>query len=507
MKEGKELKKEKETKREKKKDPLSKKPGATETGMHSGTKGKILKSTVIGVLVIPLFFGWSTPAPKGTSYAGPPSAVSDIRLLYDLTYRKGQETIHEQRILNEQLDMIREAREFIVADLFLYNDYYNKSDVSYPDSTRQMTEALIARKKEVKDLKVYLITDEINNSYRADMNDQFQLLEENGITIIITDLSKVRDSNPLYSGYYRSYFRHFGQGQEGWLRNPFGDNGPKVNVRNYLRLLNFKANHRKVLITDQEAMVSSANPHDASAYHSNIAFRFRGEAAASLLETEKAVASFSGTEISGVEYRYDPANLRAETSVTVVTEDKIKEEILDSLEHTESGDKVMLGMFYLSHREIIDELLAAAKRGVTVRVILDPNKDAFGFEKSGIPNRQTAAELTEQSDGAIQVRWYLTQGEQYHAKILGVYKENEAILIGGSANYTRRNLDNYNMETDLMVKVKAEDSLAAEFQDYFDRIWFNRGGIYTGDYSEYEDSSLWKVLVYRFQEKTGLSTF
>ncbi|MDF2656389.1 MAG: hypothetical protein K0R19_2863, partial [Bacillota bacterium] len=170
-------------------------------------------------------------------------------------------------------------------------------------------------------------------------------------------------------------------------------------------------------------------------------------------------------------------------------------------------DKVMLGMFYLSHREIIDELLAAAKRGVTVRVILDPNKDAFGFEKSGIPNRQTAAELTEQSDGAIQVRWYLTQGEQYHAKILGVYKENEAILIGGSANYTRRNLDNYNMETDLMVKVKAEDSLAAEFQDYFDRIWFNRDGIYTGDYSEYEDSSLWKVLVYRFQEKTGLSTF
>ena len=471
------------------------------------TKGKILKGTVIGALVIPLFFGWSTPAPMGTSYAGPPSAVSDIRLLYDLTYRKGQETIHEQRILNEQLTMIRGAKEFIVADLFLYNDYYNKANGNYPDSTRQMTEALIARKKEVKDLKVYLITDEINNSYSAASNEQFQLLEANGITVIITDLSKVRDSNPLYSGYYRAYFRHFGQGKDGWLGNPFGENGPKVNIRNYLRLLNFKANHRKVLITDQEAMVSSANPHDASSYHSNIPFRFGGEAAASLLETEKAVASFSGTEISGIEYHYDPSDLRAETTVTIVTEDKIKTAILEALKGTEPGDHVMLGMFYLSHREIIDELLAAAKRGVSVRVVLDPNKDAFGFEKSGIPNRQTAAELTDQSGGVIQVRWYLTQGEQYHAKIIGVYKENEAILIGGSANYTRRNLDNYNMETDLMVKVAAEDPLAAEFQEYFDRIWYNRDGSYTGDYSEYEDDSLWKVLVYRFQEKTGLSTF
>lgn len=489
------------------KAPKGGKPTGSETVMRSRTKEKILKGTVIGVLVIPLFFGWSTPAPKGTSYAGPPSGVSDIRLLCDLTYRKGQETIHEQRILEEQLSMIREAKEFIVADLFLYNDFYNTEAGSYPDSTRQMTEALIARKKEVKDLKIYLITDEINNSYRADMNEQFQLLEENGITVIITDLDKVRDSNPLYSGYYRAYFRHFGQGKEGWLSNPFGDNGPEMNIRNYLRLLNFKANHRKVLITDQAAMVSSANPHDASSYHSNIAFQFRGAAAVSLLESEKAVASFSGTEISGIEYRYDPLDLRANTSVTVLTEDKIRDAILDSLKGTESGDEVMLGMFYLSHRDIIEELLAAAKRGVSVRVVLDPNKDAFGFEKSGIPNRQTAAELMEQSGGTIQVRWYLTQGEQYHAKILGICKGNETTLIGGSANYTRRNLDNYNMETDLMVQVAAEDPLAVEFQDYFDRIWYNRDGIYTGDYSEYEDNSLWKVLVYRFQEKTGLGTF
>ncbi len=52
-----------------------------------------------------------------------------------------------------------------------------------------------------------------------------------------------------------------------------------------------------------------------------------------------------------------------------------------------------------------------------MRVLLDPNKDAFGFEKSGLPNRQVASELIAASDGAIKLRWYRTHGEQFHAKL------------------------------------------------------------------------------------------
>jgi hypothetical protein len=58
-----------------------------------------------------------------------------------------------------------------------------------------------------------------------------------------------------------------------------------------------------------------------------------------------------------------------------------------------------------------------------------------------------------------------------------------------------------------MVTVRDRDPLASGFTDYFDRIWENRGGIYTGDFSEYADYSLWKVVIYMIQEKTGLSTF
>lgn len=474
---------------------------------HHPIRRRIIPAAVIAAVTVPLIFGWTTPAPEGTSYSSPSSTVSDIRMLYDLTYMKNKELIHDQTILDEQINLIGTAKDFIVADIFLYNDYYNTEKYEFPDSTQKFTDALIAQKQKYPELKVYLITDEINNSYRSENNAQFQKLEDNGIQVVVTDLSEVRDSNPFYAGYYRTYIRHFGLGQEGWMKNPFGNNGPEVNIRNYLRLLNFKANHRKVLVTDQGAIVSSSNPHDGSSYHSNIAFQFSGEAVKYLLEAEKAVAMFSGTEIKGVEYRKNSAAARKDTEVLVLTEDKIKDKILENIKDTEKGDRIDLGMFYFSHREIVKQLIEASARGVKIRVILDSNKDAFGFEKNGIPNRQVAAELLEKSDNKIQVRWYLTHGEQFHTKVIAIHKNDKAVLIGGSANYTRRNLDNYNLEADLMVSVKENDPLAKDFTDYFDRIWENRDGVYTGDFSEYADDSIWKVLVYRFQEKTGLSTF
>lgn len=484
-------------------------------------KRNLILAIVIVILTFPLYFGWSTPAPKGTSFISPPSTVSGIRLLYDLSYQKNGKEIHDQTILGEEIRMIGEAKQFIVADLFLYNDYYNTKKYQFPPSTQRLTDALIAQKKKYPDLKAYLITDEINDSYGPELNRQFQELEKNGIKVIVTDSSKIRDSNPLYAAYYRAYFSHLGQAKGGWLKNPFGDNGPKVNLRNYLRILNFKANHRKVLITDQGAVISSSNPHDGSTYHSNIAFQFGGEAVKELLEAEKAVAAFSGTEIKDVEYKLDsqtafqdarnPENsnaaVRPGTEVRVVTEDKIRGQVMDAVKSAGPGDRIDLGMFYLAHREIISQLIQASDRGADIRVIFDPNKDAFGYKKNGVPNRQAAAELIKRSGGKIQVRWYMTHGEQYHTKIIAVYQKDKAVLIGGSANYTRRNLDNYNLEADLAVTVKPEDPLAQDFSAYYDRIWNNQDGEYTGEYSVYEDNSLWKRAVYRFQEKTGLSTF
>ena len=94
-------------------------------------------------------------------------------------------------------------------------------------------------------------------------------------------------------------------------------------------------------------------------------------------------------------------------------------------------------MFYLSERKIVKGLIAAHERGVKLRILLDPNKDAFGREKNGIPNRQVASELHK---AGIPVRWCNTQGEQCHNKILMKYGAQQSEMILGSANFTARNL-------------------------------------------------------------------
>src|SRR4029079_12553799 len=80
------------------------------------------------------------------------------------------------------------------------------------------------------------------------------------------------------------------------------------------------------------------------------------------------------------------ANPAEAARVQVLTEYQIGAAIERNLAGTRAGDSIDIAMFYLSERDIIGALLAAAKRGVAVRVILDPNKDAFGREKDGIPN-------------------------------------------------------------------------------------------------------------------------
>ncbi len=85
------------------------------------------------------------------------------------------------------------------------------------------------------------------------------------------------------------------------------------------------------------------------------------------------------------------------------------------IRQTKAQEHLDLAMFYLSERQIIKALIAAQQRGVQVRVLLDPNKDAFGREKNGIPNRQVASELNA---AGVKVRWCNTQGEQCHNKMM-----------------------------------------------------------------------------------------
>ncbi len=85
--------------------------------------------------------------------------------------------------------------------------------------------------------------------------------------------------------------------------------------------------------------------------------------------------------------------------------------------------------------------------------------------------------------------------------------KDRSTIIGGSANFTKRNIGDYNLETDLKIVAKNDSSLVKHIEDYFNQIWNNEDGTFTTDYETYQDDSLGKKLIYRFQEFSGLSSF
>lgn len=452
------------------------------------------------------------PLPDGIAFAGPIHRAP-VEFLYDLTFRRGDSTVADQMIFDRALAMIDAADQFIVLDMFLFNGEHG-AERDYRPLSADLSTRLVAKRVARPDLPITFITDPINNFYGAYTADQISALRDAGVQVIPTRLSRLRDSNPLYSAGWRLFARWFGTGGPGFLPHPLSSSGQRVTARSYLALLNFKANHRKLLVTEDGCLVTSANPHDASSFHSNIAFVTGGPVCEDVLQGERAVAAFSGGRVTvgtaGADTSRGASTVAAHGAtvpIQFLTEGRVRAAWLEELNRLDTGDRLDVAVFYLSERSIINGLLDAADRGVDIRLILDPNKDAFGRQKGGIPNRQVAWELRERSGGRIGVRWYETHGEQFHTKLALFVRSDSIAVIGGSANYTRRNLADFNLEADVRLWAAHDTPIAVEVSDYFDRIWSNVDGTYTVDFRAFRDEAPLKRLLYRIQEFTGLCTY
>lgn len=459
------------------------------------------------------------PLPEGLDRAGGAHTVpvDDITFLRDLTYLgEGGVTVHDQEIFDAVFSSIDRARRYVLLDMFLFNSYVSGEIEPLSNLAEELTLRLVEKKRAVPKIRIDVITDPINTVYRGHPSAQIEALRAAGINVILTDLKPLRDSNPGYSSLWRVFVQWFGNSDRGGiLPHPFSSAGAGVTLRSYLDMLNFKANHRKVLIADREdgfvTIVSSANPHDGSSAHSNVGLQITGDLWQDVYDAEGAVALLSGAALgprprTGVDGSLTGLGDRAE--VVLLTESRIKEEVLSLLAEGGEGDRLWMAMFYLSDRDVVSSILGAAERGARVRLILDPNRDAFGYEKNGIPNRQVARELVERSGGGVEVRWYDTHGEQFHSKLVFLDREGkEATVILGSANLTRRNLENYNLELDVRVTAGGALPPVADVRRYLEMLWENRGGRFTVDFEAFDDSSLLRLLVYRMQEFTGLCSF
>jgi hypothetical protein len=461
---------------------------------------------------------------------------------------------------DKAIEMIHSAKKLIVASVFLFDNMYNYQKPPR-DIVKELTDALIKKRTENDDLTIVVVLDPLNRAYAKRISPAVKTFTENGIDVFYSDLltTKAASKTRVVEG-----LTHVGRvvdeislglfgGVIGLISSipiPFVDlDGEQATPQMAAEALLLKANHRKLLVTDSgdtyEALVSSANPHNASIPSTNFALSVKGSLAAYIHNVIRKDAAQSikldrRRPLRRREHRFAHWHTKAtrsyrkeflektmpelpvvstqtgtkteETPIAVkfATEKKIHQEIIRILRDVDPLDEVRLQMFYLSEVEIIEEILNTAKRlDKPFRVLLDPNKDSFNKEKDGTPNRQVAAyllEKAEESEAKLAIRWYSTHGEQNHAKIISVTNKESGkfILMTGSANWTGKNLLDINMESNLIVL--GSERINQEFNDLFDLFWTNHDGMeYSLDYQAYQEHS--GMNKWLFQEKSGLTTW
>ena len=511
---------------------------------------RLRRAAAAGVLLFllaPYLLHRPPPHPDGFNVRSPPRRIPEdqIRLRIDSTAydaRRGAR-VFVAHIFDEVLDMIRTAERAVYVDFFLWNTWTGAVPERHRNLSGELAEALIRKKTESPGIPILVFTDPINRVYGRDENAFFEAMRAAGICVVFTGLDRLPDSNRLYAAPARMYGTALLRmpGLRRWLRrrtlpHPLESKGRAVSPAQYGRLLFFKANHRKLAITEGPGgwrlLVTSFNPADGSSGHSNLGLVLDGPLARDALSAELDSVAWSARDPGHV---LEPAPgacaqvmdaLRnrlqeppepepvAGAWAEWVTEGRIAETAEAMLDRCGPGDHVRLAMFYLSDRPLIAALERAAARGAEVRIILDANRDAFGRTKNGIPNRPVAATLLDRAartGGRIHIRWADTHGEQFHPKALSVTHPGggRAELLCGSANWTRRNLRNLNMEAN--VYLRDAPGISAEYAEWFDRCWENADGLgRTLPYEAFAVSGverLWKSVLGALLESTGLGTF
>lgn len=453
--------------------------------------------------------------PKGTSFssgayvAGP----EGLKFLRDVTYinAQGQRAV-KQEIYDEVFRMIEGAEKFILADIFLINSFQGEMREEHRLLSSELATALCAKKKKTPEIQILLITDEINSIYGGIVPPEITAMKKCGVETVFTNMSKMRDSNLVYSPFWRVFAQWLGDpGKPGGIvPNPLSGDKQGISLRSALKMLNFRANHRKIVIADSpggiKSLVMTGNASDASSAHTNTALLLKDVLWRDIIDSELKIARLSGYK-GGFEIPdYAGSKAPGGALVKFVTEGKIADGIEKAVASAREGDSVEMLMFFLADEKVINSLVSAARRGASVRVILDPNKDAFGMKKNGMPNRRSAGKLVKRSKGRVQVRWYDTHGEQCHAKMVIVTSQGGQFMTTGSANMTRRNLRDYNLEANIFVSGTAVPVIN-EARMFFDSLWENKGMHCTVPYEDYKKESGVLGLWTDFQEMTGFCTF
>jgi hypothetical protein len=431
-------------------------------------------------LVITLAWGscavWNSvkPLPRGTRVASLPARLdeSQVDFLDDLA--------PPGAILKRETEAIGRAEQTIVL---------NQSPLA-----RELADALLLRKRQRPNLKVMLVTDPRNEVYGGTPSRTLSALERAGIVVVRTRLERLRDPNPLYSSLWRLCV--------GWWSDPFDETPGKATLRSSLRRRNLKADGRQLLVADDGAggwtsiVMSAASTGAAAsiggAVSAGLGLEIRGHLAAAIVASELQLAAWSTDDdrLPAV----PPVDSRGVGTIDArfLTEGAIQAALRDAIAIAGSGDSIKIAVQAFGDRQMVDAVVRAAARGARVQLLLDP----------GSPETQAAAgELLREEPGSIEVRWR-ARDSRAEAGYAVIQHRSDVWFDVGSANFTRRGLDDLDLAADIELHMPARAGPARAVADLFAKHWSNAAA-----YASHADESKETYWRYRVAEATGLSVF
>lgn len=465
--------------------------------------------------------------PEGVNYESPVRKTNTVDFYYDLTFLDKNGNIkYDKNLWDATYKVVDNAKDYLIIEMFLLNDIYNKDQENFPKFAEEYVNKIIKKKNENPNLKVYILLDENNNLYGAFEHPFITKMKKSGIQVIEVGIMKLKDTFPWYSPIWRTLIESHGNPQnKGWISNFYGPMWPKLSLRNVLRALNVKADHRKVFLNENEVVVSSANIHDPSYFHENVALYTKGEIAKDVLDNSQKVAKFSNSKIEIDSVKNNEEKIEAveekaqeietlnnendvEYKIQYLSESKIGKYLDMDLDNTENGDEILMGMYFLADKNVVKKLIDASNRGVKVKIILDRSRDAFGMSTNGLPNKPVSKKLLKNTKNKIEIKWYFTNNEQYHTKIVMIKKKNgEAIIHTGSANMIKKNIRGYIMDSNFRVVTNENSKLVKDIYSYFDRLWENKDGIFTLEYNDEPTTKIMADFMYEILDFTQLGSF
>src|SRR5258706_6790999 len=431
-------------------------------------------------LVITLAWGscavWNSvkPLPRGTRVASLPARLdeSQVDFLDDLA--------PPGAILKRETEAVGRAEQTIVL---------NQSPLA-----RELADALLLRKRQRPNLKVMLVTDPRNEVYGGTPSRTLSALERAGIVVVRTRLERLRDPNPLYSSLWRLCV--------GWWSDPFDETPGKATLRSSLRRRNLKADGRQLLVADDGAggwtsiVMSAASTGAAAsiggAVSAGLGLEIRGHLAAAIVASELQLAAWSTDDdrLPAV----PPVDSRGVGTIDArfLTEGAIQAALRDAIAIAGSGDSIKIAVQAFGDRQMVDAVVRAAARGARVQLLLDP----------GSPETQAAAgELLREEPGSIEVRWR-ARDSRAEAGYAVIQHRSDVWFEGGSANFTRRGLDDLDLAADIELHMPARAGPARLATELFAKHWSSAAA-----YAAHADESKETYWRYRVAVGTRLLVF